>query len=675
MFRPVALFPAALVALAAAAPVHAQERVYVPAFNDGTVLGAAIDPDGTPTAFLGSPFATGTTSAQFGSMTSDGEHLFIGSVNGNAVVSLDVAANGTVSNPRSAAIGFPRAIVVSPDDAHLYAFSSANADITVFDIAADGALSNPRTAARSADGFTGAITSDGEHVFASTGTTVEVFDRAADGTLGNRRTLATPSQVEEIHLTPDDRFLIVPSSPGVATTVIPIEADGSLGTPITGQPGPDDTFGITTDREGRNVYMTGDDGLTVMDLATDGTLSNLRNTPLSGTLNRGVAVTDDGTKVLVGDRTSSELIVFDRAADGSVSNPRALATGNAPQAVILAPNQPPVAAITATPAAAGSATTLSAVGSSDPDGTVAGYTWDFGDGTTTQTTTPTAEHTYATAGTFTATVRVTDDDGCSTTVLWRSFQARCRGTAAAVASTSVAVPEPPPTPTPTPTATPAPTATPVPVAPAGILPGLEAAKLQVERAGVERSRRVLDVLAPITALASGELDVAFRAAGRTTRFTASVDAANRRVRFRKSIPSGQAKLGTGIMTLTYKGDADTQPQEVRLRAANRRANLDAGRPVIADGRLKASGTVLTRARGVVRVQITFDPATGPTETREFSAQIADGKYALDTALPADVLARIAARRGTVHSYTLFTGYLPQRMRGEMDAFQVLPARG
>ena len=36
-------------------------------------------------------------------------------------------------------------------------------------------------------------------------------------------------------------------------------------------------------------------------------------------------------------------------------------------------------------------------------------------------------------------------------------------------------------------------------------------------------------------------------------------------------------------------------------------------------------------------------------------------------------AAIAARRGKVHSYILFTGYLPAKMRGEMQAYEVLGA--
>lgn len=38
-----------------------------------------------------------------------------------------------------------------------------------------------------------------------------------------------------------------------------------------------------------------------------------------------------------------------------------------------------------------------------------------------------------------------------------------------------------------------------------------------------------------------------------------------------------------------------------------------------------------------------------------------------------MIAALLARDGTVHSYTLFTGYLSARMRGEMQAYQVLGA--
>ncbi|MFH1723863.1 MAG: PKD domain-containing protein [Elusimicrobiota bacterium] len=57
---------------------------------------------------------------------------------------------------------------------------------------------------------------------------------------------------------------------------------------------------------------------------------------------------------------------------------------------------------------------LDGSGSSDPDGTIASYEWDFGDGSPAGSG-QTASHVYGTAGSFTVTLNVTDDFGDSAT--------------------------------------------------------------------------------------------------------------------------------------------------------------------------------------------------------------------------------------------------------------------
>ena len=199
------------------------------------------------------------------------------------------------------------------------------------------------------------------------------------------------------------------------------------------------------------------------------------------------------------------------------------------------------------------------------------------------------------------------------------------------------------------------------------------AKLSLARATITRFNRRLSVLAPITGLASGVANVELHAAGLRTRFTAPVDGANRRIRFNQLIARSQANLGTGIITINYPGDADTRPQVVRSRAARNPARLRATRPTISPtGRLQASGIVTIGAQGVVRVQLEFvSRLTGVTTTLEFNAPIDNGRYNLSVQLSASLLAQLGARCGTVHSYTLFTGFLPARIRGEMKSFQVL----
>lgn len=56
---------------------------------------------------------------------------------------------------------------------------------------------------------------------------------------------------------------------------------------------------------------------------------------------------------------------------------------------------------------------FSSAGSSDPDGTIASYSWSFGDGTTSNAANP--SHSYALAGTYTVSLTVTDDDGADST--------------------------------------------------------------------------------------------------------------------------------------------------------------------------------------------------------------------------------------------------------------------
>jgi PKD repeat protein len=58
---------------------------------------------------------------------------------------------------------------------------------------------------------------------------------------------------------------------------------------------------------------------------------------------------------------------------------------------------------------------LSSAGSTDSDGTITAYRWMFGDGASSTAANPT--HTYSAAGTYTATLTVTDDDGATASTL------------------------------------------------------------------------------------------------------------------------------------------------------------------------------------------------------------------------------------------------------------------
>jgi hypothetical protein len=75
---------------------------------------------------------------------------------------------------------------------------------------------------------------------------------------------------------------------------------------------------------------------------------------------------------------------------------------------------PPTCVINANPTsgAAPLAVSFSTTGSVDPDGTITSNSWNFGDGSP-ATGGPNVKHTYTAAGTYTAVLSLTDDDGAT----------------------------------------------------------------------------------------------------------------------------------------------------------------------------------------------------------------------------------------------------------------------
>ncbi len=84
---------------------------------------------------------------------------------------------------------------------------------------------------------------------------------------------------------------------------------------------------------------------------------------------------------------------------------------------VTAPNQAPVAAFSYSPANpnVGAWVRFDGSASSDPDGSIAAYSWNFGDGGTSSTG-PVVYHQFAAAGTYTVTLTVTDNGGLTNSV-------------------------------------------------------------------------------------------------------------------------------------------------------------------------------------------------------------------------------------------------------------------
>ncbi len=135
-----------------------------------------------------------------------------------------------------------------------------------------------------------------------------------------------------------------------------------------------------------------------------------------GTPLRDVTTTDteaDYFRVWEGLNISPSYGFLDVTADADTLSGRFVATSGTftdaftmRRATTPPPNQLPTAVIAA-PACSALACTFDGSGSSDPDGSIASYAWDFGDGTTGSGAKP--NHTYAAAGTYTVSLVVTDN--------------------------------------------------------------------------------------------------------------------------------------------------------------------------------------------------------------------------------------------------------------------------
>jgi RHS repeat-associated protein len=98
----------------------------------------------------------------------------------------------------------------------------------------------------------------------------------------------------------------------------------------------------------------------------------------------------------------------------ATDNSGAISTSSAVNITVTTPNQPPVASPGGSYSGnSGTLIQFNGSGSSDSDGTITNYQWNFGDGTSGSGLAPL--HAYASPGTYAATLTVTDNGGATTT--------------------------------------------------------------------------------------------------------------------------------------------------------------------------------------------------------------------------------------------------------------------
>ena len=449
---------------------------YVANLGNGTVsqykigAGEALTPQSPPTVDTGSgsdPFALAATP--------DGTSVYVADFSGS-IDQYTVGADGSLSAKTPASLpddNGPWNIAVSPDGKSAYVANNSTDGpngVSQYDIAADGTLTakTPATVAAGASPWAVVVSPDGKSAYVSNSGdgTVSQYNVAANGTLTPKSPATVDvgsgsgSQPNELAISPDGKNVYVVAANDSAVAQFDVGAGGLLSpkspAEVTTGTGTSPE-GIVVNPDGTSVYVGDFDTGTIsqFDVGAGGALSpKSPATVPSGENTPTLGMTPDGKSLYAGNYdggSGTTVSQFDVGAGGllSAKSSPTVSTGDGPHGVLVLPHQGPVASFTATPGAAASAT-FDGSGSNDPDGTVARYEWNFGDGTSGSSTGPMTTHTYASAETYTVTLTVTDDAGCSTTQVFTGRTVYCNGTAAATTTRTVtvssSVPPPPPPP-------------------------------------------------------------------------------------------------------------------------------------------------------------------------------------------------------------------------------------
>jgi YVTN family beta-propeller protein len=411
----------AIVGLLALAPGAMARSAYVANSGDGTV--AVFD---TTTNSVSAVIAVGGKPVDV-AISPNGAKAYVANKGSNAVDVIDTGLNvRAVSIPVGKE---PTGIAASPDGHRVYVANFGEANVSAIDTGTNSVV-GIIPVGKEPDGV--AISPDGTRLLvAQRGGDVAVIDTGANAIVGSVNDPQAPSRLA---IRPRGGRAFVTNS-GAATVTAFTPSTGNLtGSPIVVGSKP---AGIAIAPNGNTAYVASpvEGTVTPIDTSLDAPLSG----PIGGFPGAtGIAIRPDGLQGYVTNATGSTVSILDTTNSSSAG---AIPVGAAPTAVAVVPDQGPQASFFISPARrrAKKVLTFHASGSKDPDGKIADYAWDFGDGGRLEGSQLTRTHRYKQPGTYLVTLTVTDDEGCSSSFTYTGQTASCNGSAAAVLTSLITV--------------------------------------------------------------------------------------------------------------------------------------------------------------------------------------------------------------------------------------------
>jgi 6-phosphogluconolactonase (cycloisomerase 2 family) len=397
-------------------------------------------------------------------LTPDLRFAYLACSSDNQIAMYSVAADGALTRIGQIDFSGPFGIAIAPNGRTLYVDNVGANTLASFHVESDGrlALLNSVDAGGSPPAKGVAVTPDGNFVYVAHGdpktTTENVvtgFAINADGSLRSNKVAEATNGAggAEEAITPDGRFLYIAAGGSDRVFGYRINADGSLaavpgGSFPTGV-GPEG-LAISPDgrwifnaapRPGLMVQVTG--SVTGWAIGADGALTEVEGFMADeGGRPIGIRFTPDGRHLYITNYSQDKVLAYSISRRGSLRKIQTVdSAGPEPgfQALAILPNLGPVASFSVHPGAAHRPTRFDASASRDPDGQIASYDWDFGDGTYQRTAGPIVHHVYRAAGRHQVRLTVIDNEGCSTSLVFTGQVASCVGSDAAAAAKMVVV--------------------------------------------------------------------------------------------------------------------------------------------------------------------------------------------------------------------------------------------
>jgi DNA-binding beta-propeller fold protein YncE len=420
----------------------------------GLIRAMSIGADGTPTGFDSTlPGGSPAQVCQYAlAMSADAKRLYSANWSSGNVTGYDVGADGKLTRTGTGGlVNGPRGMAIAPDGRHLYVANTSVGNVSVIDISGSAPVFVNAVAA-SGGPYGLALTPDGKHLYVANETADNItgFNVNSDGAIAKVADFPFPpdpplaNDPRGIAVSPDGRRLFAVSYTAAGVSSFTIEASGIL-TPIGNFPSTaSSNEAIAVSPSGQSLFVAQDfDTVTAFNVAGDGSLSQAGAAVSDGGSlgsRPGIAVSPDGrfvysSTMMLG--PASRLAAFNVESSGgltalTLSPFNTSSTYPDFQSVVITPNQGPNASFTSKSVSNPGHVVFDGSASTDADGSIVRYDWDFGDGQTLSNGGPNPSHDYQAPGAYSARLTLADNEGCSSTTIYTGQTASCNGAASAL---------------------------------------------------------------------------------------------------------------------------------------------------------------------------------------------------------------------------------------------------